>query len=249
MNAACPDHPHYEGRDLEILADAPRYQSWIVEQFSPYLGGDVVEYGAGFGSISLLLAPHCRSLHLVEPSKSLIAPLTGRVASLSHVSVSCSTLERHVAELPDDSLDGVVLVNVLEHVEHDRAAVAQLARVIRPGGHLLLYVPALPWLMSPLDRLHGHFRRYSRPELYSAAADCGLEVLRHGYMDLLGIAPWWLINVVGGSTNFNPRMVRLYDRLVVPLTRGLERLGRPPIGKNLYLIARKPAKAGERALP
>ncbi|WP_170958780.1 class I SAM-dependent methyltransferase [Magnetospirillum sp. 15-1] len=237
--------PHYEGRDLEILADAPRYQSWIVDQFRPYLGGHVVEYGAGFGSISILLAPNCRRLDLVEPSEPLIPPLTRRVASLEHVSVLRSSLESHVAELADNSLDGVVLVNVLEHVEDDIAALRQLARVIKPGGHLMLYVPALSWLMSELDRMHGHHRRYSRQDLRSRVSAAGLRVLRDGYMDLVGVVPWWLINVVGGSTAFSPRMIKLYDRLFVPATKIIERLVGAPIGKNLILVAHKPLAPSE----
>lgn len=234
---------YYEGRDLEILADAPRYQSWIVDHFRPYLGGHVVEYGPGAGSISMLLAPHVARLDLVEPSAPLIAPLTRRLADHAHVTVTCATLEDHVVGLADNSLDAAVLVNVLEHVEHDGPALHHLARVIKPGGHLLLYVPALPWLMSKLDRVHGHFRRYTRQGFKAQVAATGLSVMREHYMDMVGIVPWWLINVVGGSTTFNPRMIQIYDRLLVPVTRALEARVAPPIGKNLMLLARKPLVA------
>lgn len=233
------DGVHYDGRDLEILADAPRYQAWIVEQFLPYLRGHAVEYGAGHGSISILLAPRVERLDLVEPSAPLIAPLQKRLAGFSHVGVTRAMLEEHAAQVPDASLDCVVLVNVLEHVEDDTAALAQLARMLKPGGHLLLYVPALSWLMSDLDRMHGHFRRYERAELHDKVTRTGLSVLRQAFMDFPGVLPWWLINVVARRTSFSPGMIKVYDRFVTPVARQLESLISPPLGKNLVLIARK----------
>lgn len=231
---------HYEGRDLEILADAPRYQSWIVEQFLPYLRGSVVEYGAGHGSISILLAPRVERLDLVEPSSPLIGPLQQRLSSFSHVTIHNAMLESHALNIPDNSLDGIVMVNVLEHVEDDINALAQLMRILKPGGHLMLYVPALSWLMSELDRMHGHYRRYERQELRDKVSGQGFEVVRHKFMDFPGVVPWWLINVVGKQTSFNPRMIAIYDRWITPTARFLEGLVSPPIGKNLLLVARKP---------
>jgi len=108
------------------------------------------------------------------------------------------------------------------------------------GGHLLLFVPALQFLFSELDRQFGHFRRYRRSELRAKVGDAGFEIGLACYFDILGVAPWWLLNTVGGKTDFNPKMVRLYDAVGVPLTRLAERLLSPPFGKNVLLVARRP---------
>jgi hypothetical protein len=58
-------------------------------------------------------------------------------------------------------------------------------------------------------------------------------------MDVLGVLPWYLINVLGQSSSFNPFLAKLYDRCFVPVTRLIEKLCRSVIGKNLLMIGRK----------
>jgi SAM-dependent methyltransferase len=66
---------------------------------------------------------------------------------------------------PDDHFGLVVAYDVLEHISEDDQVVAEIARVVRPGGRVLIAVPADPRLWSPHDEAIGHFRRYTRPEL------------------------------------------------------------------------------------
>jgi SAM-dependent methyltransferase len=230
----------YEGRDLEALAAMPNYYAWIMETFAPYVRGRTIEYGAGTGTVSGLLAPLADTLTLIEPSH-LASRLKSRFCGDIRIEVRDATLETHVATVADDSVDTIVLINVLEHIEDDRNALAQLLRAVKPGGHVLLFVPALQFLMSELDRVHGHFRRYHRPDLVSKIASAGGEVLACRYFDLPGVVPWLLINKIGGATGFNPRLVQLFDRLVVPVARALEGVVPPPFGKNVILVARKNA--------
>jgi SAM-dependent methyltransferase len=135
----------------------------------------------------------------------------------------------------------VVLVNVLEHIEDDERALAELARIVAPGGSLLIFVPALTFLMSKLDVLLGHFRRYHSAELMQKLRGAGLDLVSCRYFDLPGIVPWFVINRLLGSTSFSPAMVKLYDRAVVPLARRAEAIVSPPVGKNLVAISRRPA--------
>ena len=97
----------------------------------------------------------------------------------------------------------------------------------------------MEFLFSKLDREVGHFRRYTKPALHRRLADAGFIIERIGYMDLLGVAPWYLVNTLGGATGFNPFLVRLYDMVGIPLTRLAERLVPAPAGKNLIAVAAK----------
>lgn len=232
----------YQGDDLDVLATVmPRYYDWIFEHFMAYLRGVTVEYGAGIGTCSRLIRPHVDRLELVEPSRNLAERLERAFAGDSGVTVRPEKLESHLFALPDASVDTVVLVSVLEHVERDIEAIAEFTRVLRPGGHLLLFVPALSVLMSDLDRCHGHYRRYHRKQLVAALRGGGLVVERARYMDVPGALGWWLFNTLGGAMTFNARMVSFYDRFVVPPARLLEGLVPPPLGKNLVVVARRPA--------
>jgi len=78
--------------------------------------------------------------------------------------------------LRSGAADGVLALDVLEHIIDDRAALAELTRVLRPGGLAVFTVPAHPWLWSHRDDDDGHVRRYRRRELVAAVADAGLVV-------------------------------------------------------------------------
>lgn len=231
----------YEGADLEATSTLARYRDWVLSGFYPYLGGACAEIGAGIGSYSKSLLPHVDSLFLVEPSPTLYPRLAGRFADTPGVTVSGASAEAWLADRRDASLDCVVMINVLEHIADDAAVLGELHRVLTPGGRLLLFVPALQALYSKIDALVGHHRRYKRSELEAAMRVAGLEILASKYFDLIGIVPWWLVNKVMGATAFNPRMTGLYDAVAVPIGRRLEAVIVPPVGKNVLMIARRPA--------
>jgi SAM-dependent methyltransferase len=233
----------YEGEDLDVLRDMPNYYSWIMATFAPYIRGHVIEYGAGVGTVSERLLPLAARLTLVEPSPPLIPKLRARFAGDPKVDVSSDMLEAHVSPIPSDTVDAVVMINVLEHIEDDRAALSNLVRILKPGGHLLIFVPALQGLMSRIDVMHGHFRRYHKPDLLTKTRNAGAEVLSIRYFDLIGAFSWLVVNKWAGSTMFNPRMIDINDKLLVRLSRGLEAAVTPPFGKNLIMVARKPTAA------
>lgn len=234
----------YQADDLDVLAAVmPRYYDWIFEHFTDFLAGVTVEYGAGIGTCSRLMRPYVDRLDLVEPSPNLAARLAQSFSGDAAVLVLPLTFEQHIRDLPDASVDTIVLISVLEHVRDDGEAISQFRRVLRPGGRLLLFVPALAMLMSKLDRCHGHFRRYHRRPLVRSLEDAGFTIERDRYMDLPGALAWWLFNTLGGSTAFNRRMVSFYDRFLVPPARALERWLTPPFGKNLVVVARTPLSA------
>jgi|tagenome__1003787_1003787.scaffolds.fasta_scaffold20736696_2 SAM-dependent methyltransferase len=228
----------YEGRDLEVLADMPNYHAWIMSWFGQYVHGRVVEYGAGTGTISQYLRPVAQRLTLIEPSANLHAALRARFPDDALVEIEALTLEEHVKQTETGTVDTAVLVNVLEHIEDDANALAELSRIVVPGGHVLIFVPALSLLMSRLDGMLGHFRRYHSVELRDKLRAAGLQVVRCRYFDFPGILPWLLVNRLLGSTSFSPALVKLYDRAAVPMARRIERLIPPPLGKNLVAIAR-----------
>lgn len=235
-----PDALHYDGHDLEGLSALSLYPDWIVALFAPYIRGTVIEYGAGAGAISTRLRPLAETLVLVEPSPHQCVELRARFAGDAAVMTEQVPLERHIAALADRNHDCAVLVNVLEHIADDGMALRELARILRPSGTLLLFVPALPFLFSKMDTVLGHYRRYRRDELADLVVASGFEVISARYMDFLGVAPWWLLNTLGGVVKFNPFLARLYDSVGVPLTRFIENLlPTVPFGKNVLLIARK----------
>ena len=153
---------------------------------------------------------------------------------------------------PDHAFDRVVAAEVLEHVVDDGAAIAELARVLRPGGVLAVTVPrwfpeAVSWALD--DGYHapavpgGHVRIYRESTLRGRLAAAGLRVVDRHHAHALHSPYWWLRCAVGVGNDAHP-LVRAYHRVLVwditarpwPL-RLAERALQPVIGKSLVLYA------------
>ena len=232
--------PLYEGTDLEALTNMRRYRELITSYFRPYLAGEAIEIGAGIGSMAYHITPHVRSLQLVEPSPNLIETLKARFADHEKVSVINKDFNQIIFTAQDKSFDCVILVNVLEHIEDDELALKECFRILRPGGKLLLFVPALPFLYSNLDKIVGHFRRYTKSDFLGKVGCVGFRIELARYFDFLGMFPWFLLNTIGGATKFNPALLGIYDKFFVPLTSWIEARFKIQIGKNLIAVLERP---------
>ncbi|MDB4950111.1 MAG: hypothetical protein JWM27_2760 [Gemmatimonadetes bacterium] len=220
------------------MAHAVRYHRWIVGELAPYLGRDVLEVGAGSGNVAELLLEHgVGSLTAVEPSGGMFRLLRERIGGDPRATVLRGRLAE-VAGGMQGGFDSAVYLNVLEHVDDDRAELRQAFSALRPGGHLCIFVPALQWLYGRLDEEVGHLRRYGRGELRGAVQSAGFRVVRLRYFDAAGVLPW-LLYVRLLRRELTAPAVSLYDRWIVPFTRAVERRVPPPIGKNLLCIARR----------
>lgn len=155
---------------------------------------------------------------------------------------------------PTASFDRVIAAEVLEHIVDDRSAIAELARVLRPGGTMAVTVPRwwpelVTWAIS--DEYHltagGHVRIYRRSVLERRLAAAGLAVYGHHHAHALHVPYWWLRAAVGVG-NDGHRLVRAYHRVLVwditahtPLTRVPEAVLNPLIGKSTVVYVGKPA--------
>jgi SAM-dependent methyltransferase len=237
-------HSNYAGRELESMHFAMKYRQWILDVFRPFLGKQIVEVGAGAGSFSeLLLGTRPEWLFAVEPSTNMYPLLAKRLRDIHpghRGSAYQGTLIDSIESIRQTGApDSVIYVNVLEHIEDDVQELRTIHSLLQPGGHALIFAPAHPWLMGSIDHQFGHFRRYTRSELAKKCRDAGFTVRLSSYFDMLGIAPWWLRYCVLRSNTMDPFLVRLYDRYAVSLSRFLESVVSPPMGKNVILVAEK----------
>jgi SAM-dependent methyltransferase len=141
------------------------------------------------------------------------------------------------------SFDGAVLLDVLEHVD-DRRALAEVARVLRPGGFVAVSVPACPRLWSRRDELAGHLRRYTRERLVSRLAEAGLAVEKLTYYQLVLFPLFALTRVLARMwpawVEREERIPSRLDRVLAALNRAEARLAAwvsLPYGSSLVAIA------------
>ena len=232
----------YAGRDLESMGNAKQYHRHILRLFGPYLGRHVAEIGAGDGEVTKLIAELAPDrITAIEPSDKMFALLKRSAAAITGPTVTPREgfLSDFAGQLQQQPADSFIYINVFEHIEDDLAEMRRVYELLPSGGHLCIFVPALPSLYSEFDRSIDHFRRYRRRELEAKVRQAGFSVRFSRYFDLLGVVPWWVKFKLLKSKGLNPGAVKAYDRFGVPVIRAVESVIAPPVGKNVILVARK----------
>jgi hypothetical protein len=126
----------------------------------------------------------------------------------------------------------------LKILKKDEEEVINIKELLVKNGHLIIFVPAFMWLYSDFDKKVGHFRRYNKKNLEQILIRKDYEIVKSKYFDLIGIIPW-LIFIKFFRKTLSSSNVSLYDKVIVPLEKEIEKFINPPIGKNILLIAKK----------
>ncbi|MGB8862240.1 MAG: methyltransferase [Ilumatobacteraceae bacterium] len=227
--------------ELSNLADADHFLSWICEELQPHLGSRVLEVGAGVGAIADKLAAAGHHVVALEPADNVFPELARRTASNDRIDARQITSQQLLAAGGAEQFDSVVYVSVLEHIRDDVEELRTALRLLRPGGTVALFVPAMPSLYGSLDFKSGHFRRYDRPLLQSTIDAAGFELVEMHFMDIAGVVPYFLMYRLLDVPTLDAGSSRFYDSLIVPFSRFIQnRVGPPAVGKNLLAVARRP---------
>ncbi len=221
---------------LEDLRSAVNYRRWVAGLAAPHLGEHPVEIGSGRGDYALEWVASDRRVTVSEADPARLAALRTRFADDPRIDVL--HLPAPFTRTGDHS--AAVAINVLEHITDHVGALRSFAGLVRPGGRVVVFVPAFPLAMSDFDRTIGHARRYRRRTLEAAARDAGLTVEVCHHVNLLGLLAWIVLMRLLGGRPKEGALLTVFDRLVVPVLARIEARVRPPFGQSLLLVARVP---------
>jgi SAM-dependent methyltransferase len=138
-------------------------------------GARVLDVGCGSGAFAAELRD---AANVTGVDLALEAIRLGRERGLRYLSVGSA----EALPFRDGTFDGVAALDVVEHTD-DVRTLAEIARVVRPGGVVLVHVPAFPFLWGEHDDVNHHLRRYRRAELLARVAASGLRVRRTSYVN------------------------------------------------------------------
>lgn len=225
---------------LNIIQGSHRYNQWIYSLLEPYLTGVVLDIGSGLGNIaSLFVLPQVEEVILSDCDENLLAKLRQRSFSLRkyRVVVLDITQDEAVTQFKEERVDTIICVNVLEHIEVDIDALRRMRDMLKPGGRVVILVPALPCLYGTLDACVGHQRRYTQETLKTKMQSSGFNIEDWRYMNIFGVLTWFLAGRVLKQKKFSEKKCYQLDK-IVPLLRRVERGFHLPWGQSLMMVGR-----------
>jgi 2-polyprenyl-3-methyl-5-hydroxy-6-metoxy-1,4-benzoquinol methylase len=187
----------------------------MADTISPYMGRTALEIGAGMGNIARHLCAR-RKLYIatdLEAEHVEYLRMMFRHRPLVRVARLDATLDADFEPFRD-SVETVVCMNVLEHIEDDAAALVRIRTLIQESGRLILLVPNDPRAFGAIDTAVGHYRRYTPETLAAVLAATGYELEKMLRFNRISMPAWRFTGQVRKTANLSRTALRIFDRFV-----------------------------------
>jgi SAM-dependent methyltransferase len=231
----------YQGEELDLFNHAVRWKRYWGSRISPWVKGRVLDIGAGQGNnLPVLLDGRCTAWTALEPDAALLARTArlGPVAEDPRVRLVAGDATTLLDAGEEASFDTIVYIDVMEHIDDDLGEFRRAARLLAPGGHLIILSPAFQFLYSPFDKAIGHCRRYHRSTLKRLQAD-DVSLQDIYFLDsagfLLSSANRWLLKQSMPTVG----QIKFWDSKVIPISRATDCLLGACFGRSIVGVWQK----------
>jgi SAM-dependent methyltransferase len=225
------------GKTLEILSYVENYNKWIYNVLSEYIGWNVLEVGCGVGNITQFLINR-HQVTAIDLDESFCQKTRDQYGSQTEDVLMMNILGPRFEELKCAPFDTVLCINLLEHIRDHSLALENMFKLIRRGGNLVLFIPAMRWLYGSLDRQFRHYRRYERAALTRLLMENGASRVYSRYLNILGAFGWFVYGRIFKVKQIPSKEVGIFDK-IVPFATKIEKKFRLPFGQSLLVVAEK----------
>lgn len=229
-----------EGKEtLESIAVAEQFNEWLYQTISQRLEGRILEIGSGIGNISQFFLRDKRKIFLSDLRASYCNYLYEQFNSnvyaegIFQIDLVHPDFDRRYAHLLS-SFDGLFALNVIEHIYDDRKAIANARQLLRPGGRMVILVPAFQMLYNEFDKALEHYRRYDKQSLSTLLMQNDLRVDHAQYFNFAGLFGWFVSGTLLKKKIIPTNQMRLYN-LLVPIFKVMDQLVRHKIGLSVLV--------------
>jgi len=226
---------------LQTISEAYRFNQWMFETIQPYVkAGRILEVGSGIGNISSFFLDNGYNLCLSDIRENYCGFLEEKFAEHPHL-IDIIRLDL-VEPLFDQvyaswlgSFDTLYALNVIEHIEDDILALSNCKKLLRPGGRLIILVPAYQVLYNNFDKNLHHYRRYTRQSLKKVFQANEIPVLADFHFNCIGIMGWFLSGKLMQKDTIPSGQMKLYDQLV-PVFRIVDKMLFNQLGLSVIVV-------------
>jgi 2-polyprenyl-3-methyl-5-hydroxy-6-metoxy-1,4-benzoquinol methylase len=229
---------------LEAIAAAPRLNQWMYETISKRLTGRTLEIGSGIGNISeqFIKADHPILLTDIRDNYCdyLRKKFGGQAAVLGveKMDIVDPDFDTRFAEYIG-TFDSLFALNVVEHIKDDSLAIRNCKKLLKPGGRMVILVPAYQALFNGFDKALEHYRRYNKKSLKALFQQAGMDITHSQYFNLIGIAGWYVSGNILKKKVIPTGQMKVYNALV-PIFRVIDKIALNNIGLSVIVEGVKP---------
>jgi SAM-dependent methyltransferase len=209
----------------------------MADVIRPFIGERVLEIGAGTGNLTLQLIPR-KLYYASDINPHYLTYLQNLIPDHPYLRVGYTDGEKHDSYPSEEKFDTVICLNVVEHLENDLGALRNIFDALEENGRAIVLVPCGPGLYGTLDKVLGHYRRYTEAQVADLAARAGFHVETLLSFNRFGSPAWWLNGRLLQRKTFGLWQIKMLNFLT-PLVRVIDRfLPLPPL--SIIAVLRKP---------
>ncbi len=230
-----------EGEEnLKAISEAKHFNRWMYDTIRPYCAGRVLEVGSGIGNISEFFLKDTTLNITLSDIREQYRQYLRTICSEENVldlDLVHPNFDQEYAHLLGQ-FDAVFALNVVEHIEDDSMAIANMKKLVKLGGRVIVLVPAYQFLYNRFDRELFHFRRYNMKQLTQEFVKSELKIVHSQYFNFAGIDGWWLVGGILKKKTIPEGNMKLYN-VLVPIFKIVDKLVLKSMGLSVIVVGEK----------
>ncbi len=222
---------------LKVLERTKNYNRWIYDNIKDYAGNNILEIGCGTGNNTDMLLKSGAKITGIEIDRKYYDCAAAKYKKNKNVKIIHADFLK-TNKLKKNFFDTVIMLNVLEHIKNDSAAVKKIHSLLKKGGRFINLAPAMRFACGRLDKELGHYRRYEKKDIRRLLKKNGFSAEKIFYMNIIGAAAWWANKNRRGFPSSSPV---IFDKFFVPVLKPAEKILRPLVfmGQSIISVAKK----------
>ncbi len=232
---------------LDTIASADRFNRWMYQTIAPFCTGHILEIGGGIGNISRQVLADAKKLTITELRSEYCRLLHDKLSDSAFQPEQIICLDIVDQEFDEKyaslvgQFDTVFALNVVEHIADHQLAIANCKKLLRPGGQLIILVPAFQFLFNSFDRALDHQRRYTKKSLRNLFYEAELSIVHQQYFNFSGTLGWWFSGNLLRKKVVPEGQMSLYNKLV-PVFKLVDWFFRRWCGLSVIVVGQKNEK-------
>lgn len=225
---------------LDVISFAPNFNEYMFKTIEPYCYGYILEIGSGIGNISKHFIDKKATISLTDIRDNYVDILKDNFESntedIYNLNITDPDFDLKFKD-KFESYDSIFALNVVEHIKDDNLAITNAKKLLKPGGNLVILVPAYQWMYNSFDTALEHYRRYTKSRLNNIMKD-KLEIIHSQYFNVFGMAGWFVSGKILRKKSIPRNQMELYDKLI-GLSKALDKVVLNKVGLSVISVGKK----------